>query len=381
MSIFYVLRYAMKYVLWILFSFIALFSVSFAQEYILFYGNGCPHCAAVQDYIKTNKLSKTFAIDQKEVFYNTTNRAEFNSYLAKHNLTYDKIGVPFLIITSGTDCNYINGDTNIIDYFSGQLAKVKAAACKDTTQTGTMKWLSGNYLSNDLSRKSRLKFFGIMLPAALSDSINPCAFAVMLLLLTTILTKHRSRRKTLRAWVLFALAIFLTYLFMGIGLFSALANANNTFVIKLCVWILGLVVWLANLKDFFRYGKWFVMEVPFSWRPAMMGLIERVSSPAWAFVVGVFVSLFLLPCSSGPYFTILWYLSSQSSTLTHRGYIYLIFYNLMFVLPMLTVAFLVAFGVQSVDRIAEIKHKNTKLIHLIVGLLMLGLGAYVLLTL
>jgi len=113
--------------------------VSFAQEYILFYGNGCPHCAAVQDYIKTNKLSKTFAIDQKEVFYNTTNRAEFNSYLAKHNLTYDKIGVPFLIITSGTDCNYINGDTNIIDYFSGQLAKVKAAACKDTTQTGTMK--------------------------------------------------------------------------------------------------------------------------------------------------------------------------------------------------------------------------------------------------
>ena len=48
---------------------------------------------------------------------------------------------------------------------------------------------------------------------------------------------------------------------------------------------------------------------------------------------------------------------------------------------MLIVAFLVAFGVRSVDRLAEIKHKNTKLIHLIVGLLMLGLGAYVLLSL
>ena len=370
----------MKYVLWLLFSFIALFSVSFAQEYILFYGNGCPHCAAVQGYIKDHKLTKTFDITQKEVFYNTTNRSELNSYLAKHNLSYDKIGVPFLIINSGADCNYVNGDTNIINYFSGKLAQ-NLAACKDTALTGTTKWLSGNYLSNELSRWNRLKFFGIMLPAALSDSINPCAFAVMLLLLTTILTKHRSRRKTLRAGVLFALAIFLTYLFMGIGLFSALANANNTYIIKLVVGILGLVVWLANLKDFFRYGKGFVMEVPFSWRPAMMWLIERVSSPAWAFVVGVLVSLFLLPCSSGPYFTILWYLSSQSSTLTHRWYIYLIFYNLMFVLPMLTVAFLVAFGVQSVDRIAEIKHKNTKLIHLIVGLLMLGLGAYVLLTL
>jgi len=43
----------------------------------------------------------------------------------------------------------------------------------------------------------RWKFFAIMMPAALSDSINPCAFAVMLLLLSTILSRHQSRRKTL----------------------------------------------------------------------------------------------------------------------------------------------------------------------------------------
>jgi hypothetical protein len=53
----------------------------------------------------------------------------------------------------------------------------------------------------------------------------------------------------------------------------------------------------------------------------------------------------------------------------------------MFVLPMLIVSFLVAFGIRSVDHLAELKHNKTKLIHLIVGLLMLGLGAYVLLTL
>ena len=365
----------MKYIIWLFLAFIAMISFSFAQEYILFYGNGCPNCAIVQQYIKDNKISKKFDLKQEEVFFNADNRKELDGYLTKHNLTYDKIGVPFLIITSGAECNYINGAPNIIDYFSWQLAK-QAAACKDTTFTGTT-----NVLSDTLSWQKRLWFFWVMLPAALSDAINPCAFAVMLLLLTTILTKHKSRKKTLLAGTLFAWAIFLTYLGMGIWLFSALANANNTFIIKLIVWILGLLVWLANLKDYFRYGKWFIMEVPLSRRPKMMGLIEGVSSPLGAFVVGVFVSLFLLPCSSGPYFTILWYLSSQSSTLTHRWYIYLVFYNLMFVLPMLIVAFLVAFGVRSVDRLAEIKHKNTKLIHLIVGLLMLGLGAYVLLSL
>ena len=365
--------FVMKYLLWIIVFLMGIVSVSFAQEYILFYGNGCPHCAKVEQYIKDSQVAKKFDLIKKEVFFNNKNLTEFNGYLQKHSLTYDKVGVPFLIINSGTDCTYINGDTNIIDYFSGKLAQITSGNCKDTA-------FSGNYLSDNLSWSKRLGFFGIMLPAALSDSINPCAFAVMLLLLTTILSKHKSRRKTLLAWALFALAIFLTYVGMGIWFFSAFANANNTFYLKLVVWILWILVWLANLKDYFWYGKWFVMEVPFSWRPRMMWLIESVASPMWAFFVGILVSLFLLPCSSGPYFTILGYMSSQSKVLTDRWYIYLIFYNLMFVLPMLIVSFLVAFGIRSVDNLAKIKHEKTKLIHLIVGLLMLGLGAYVLIT-
>jgi glutaredoxin len=107
-------------------------SVSVAQEYILFYGNGCPHCANVETYIKDNKIGKTFDLQQKEVFFNKKNLNELNGYLEKHGLTYDSIGVPFLIINSGIDCNYINGDTNIIEYFSGKLAQITAEACKDT---------------------------------------------------------------------------------------------------------------------------------------------------------------------------------------------------------------------------------------------------------
>ncbi|MCX6824303.1 MAG: cytochrome c biogenesis protein [candidate division SR1 bacterium] len=363
----------MKYVIGIIVAFVAMISVSTAQEYILFYGNGCPHCAKVQEYIKDNKITQQFDLTQKEVFFNKKNLDEFNGYLEKHTLTYDKIGVPFLIINSGINCNYINGDTNIIDYFSGKLAQITAATCKDTA-------LSGGVQPVEKSLKERLAFFGIMLPAAISDSINPCAFAVMLLLLSTILTRHKSRRKTLFAGGLFSLAVFLTYLAMGVGLFSALATANNTYILKLVVGILGIVVGLANLKDYFRYGKWFVMEVPFSRRPKMMALIENVSSPWGAFFVGVLVSLFLLPCSSGPYFTILGFMSSQSKNLNLRGYIYLIVYNLIFVLPMVAIAAMVAFGYASVDKIAKIKHEKTKLIHLIVGILMLGLGIYVLTT-
>ncbi|HBB04497.1 TPA: hypothetical protein DCZ39_06495 [Patescibacteria group bacterium] len=182
----------MKYVIGIFVAFVAMISVSFAQEYILFYGNGCPHCANVEEYIKDNDLTKKFDLVKKEVFFNKTNLIELDGYLEKHKLTYDKIGVPFLIINSGVDCSYVNGDTNIIDYFSGKLAQIATAACKDTA-------LSGGVQPVEKSLKQRLSFFAIMLPAAISDSINPCAFAVMLLLLSSILSRRQSRRKTLLA--------------------------------------------------------------------------------------------------------------------------------------------------------------------------------------
>jgi len=74
-----------------------------------------------------------------------------------------------------------------------------------------------------------------MLPAALADSINPCAFAVMLLLLSSILTKSGSRKKAILSGLLFALAVFISYFAMGLGLFSALATSQNTFVLKIIV--------------------------------------------------------------------------------------------------------------------------------------------------
>lgn len=420
--------------------------VNMAQEYVLFYGNGCPHCAQVEKYITNNGVDKKMDIAMKEIYFNRTNLADLQVYLDKLNLDTHQIGVPFLVINNKNECNYVNGWNAIINFFQAKLdmivaledehvecniencawlscehqtlenvspivkeilqtTKVKpvvpvqddiseitnietaAPLVEDvldnnaTVETGESASLSWDKIVWWLSKNSsKWWFFAIMMPAALSDSINPCAFAVMLLLLTTILSRHQSRRKTLLSWAFFTFAVFISYLLMWLGIFTALASSTNTFVIKLVVWILWLLVWLANIKDFFRYGKWFVMEVPRSWRPKMQSIIHKVSSPIWAFFVWLVVSIFLLPCSSWPYFTILWFLSSQSSELHSRWFLYLVVYNIIFVLPMFVIAILVWFGWASVDKLAKIKHENTKLIHLIVGLLMLGLGIYVLTT-
>ncbi len=225
--------------------------------------------------------------------------------------------------------------------------------------------------------KNKKPLLALIFSGALADSINPCAFAVMLLLLSTILSKSKSRMRTLLSGLLFSLAIFASYYLLGMGVLRFLGNAENVVVLKWVVGIFGLLLAIANIKDFFWYGKGFVMEVPLAWRPKMMKLIQGVVSPLGAFLIGILVSLFLLPCSSGPYVAVLGYLGSEGQSLNFTGHLYLLLYNFIFVLPMLVITVLVSFGVSSVEKLAKLKNKNTKLIHLFVGLLMLALSVYV----
>ena len=375
-------------------------SYSSAQEYIYFHWNGCAHCAKVEKYFNENDIVSKYNVEKLEVYFNRDNLKVFSEYINKLWIDQSKAWVPFLVIESENECEYVAWDKKIIWFFQEKLAQDEAKACDGWEDCAHFecneescphlncgaiddKDISGNVWSgnSDISSKTnKLKFFAIMLPAALADSINPCAFAVMLLLLSSILTKSGNRKRAILAWLLFALAVFVSYFAMWLWLFSALANSQNTLVLKIVVWILGIVVWLANLKDYFRYGKWFIMEVPLSWRPKMQKIIKWAVSPIWAFIVWFLVSLFLLPCTSWPYFTVLGYLASESKNLHTRWYIYLIVYNLIFVLPMIAIAFLVWLWFKSAEELASLKKKNAKLIHLIVWLLMLWLWIYVLLT-
>ncbi len=399
---------------------LAFFAISFglmtfasAQEYIFFYGNGCSHCAKVEKFFEETNADEKYDVVMSEIYFNRDNLKDFSAYIEKLGIDPNKAGVPFLVINNENECDYVAWDKKIISLFQEKIDQDSSQTCEDPEhcdhfdcnlescphlncseinhediswniwqdQLGTWVTNLDNTENKEVSEtKNRLKFLGIMLPAALADSINPCAFAVILLLLSSILTRTKSKRKAIYAWLLFALAVFISYFAMWLWLFNALASATNTTVLKRIVWWLWILVWLANLKDYFRYKKIFVMEVPLSWRPKMKSIIDRAVSPFWAFVVWFIVSLFLLPCTSGPYFTILWYLASESANLNSRWYIYLIIYNLIFILPMIAIALLVWLWFKSAEELAELKHKNSKLIHLIVWLLMLGLWIYVLLT-
>lgn len=240
-------------------------------------------------------------------------------------------------------------------------------------------WISfASWESDAISTQERLKFFMILVPAAIWDSINPCAFAVMFILLSSILKSQKSRSKVLLAWFLFTLAVFISYLAMWLWLYTSLSTLENMFYLQLTAWILWIVIWLANMKDYFWYWKYFKMEVPDAWRPKMFWILKRVVSPGWAFVVWFLISLFLLPCTSWPYIMVLGYLAAESATINTWWYIYIIIYNLIFIIPMIIIALLIGFGFKNVWELKEYKELNVEKMHLITWIIMILLWSYIL---
>ncbi|MBU2264982.1 hypothetical protein KJ784_02220, partial [Patescibacteria group bacterium] len=122
-------------------------------------------------------------------------------------------------------------------------------------------------------------------------------------------------------------------------------------------------------------GGGFLMEVPQSWRPKMKGLVLKITTPLGAFLTGLLVSLFLLPCTSGPYVIILGMLASK--TTLAQALIYLVFYNLIFIAPMLAIVFSIYWGL-SPEQAEEWRKRKLRLLHLIAGIILLILGIVIL---
>lgn len=208
--------------------------------------------------------------------------------------------------------------------------------------------------------------------AAAADSVNPCTFAVLVLLLGTLIVAGR-KGKTLQIGAAFIVAIYISYFLMGIGIFSAIQSAGVQRPFIIAVSSLAILLGLWNMKDFFAYGKWFTIEVPTRWRPTVKRLTASVVSIPGAFFVGVLDSLFLLPCSSGPYIAILALLSKTTSRT--EGILYLLLYNLIFVLPLVGIMLAIHFGYTTTARAERWRSARLGKLHLITGAMMFLLGA------
>lgn len=217
-----------------------------------------------------------------------------------------------------------------------------------------------------------------ILTLAAADAVNPCALAVLTLVLVAILTKYpKERHKVLTVGLSFTLAVFLLYFIYGliiINVFKVAVEAMSVYSIWIyrCLGLAAMMMGVLNIKDYWRYGAGgFVMEVPRKWRPSMKKLISGVASARGALVIGAFVSVFLLPCTVGPYIVAGGILSTIDLIATIP---WLLIYNLVFILPMVGITLAVYAGFTTVESAGGWREENIKRLHLVAGLIMVLIG-------
>ncbi|GAB4305240.1 MAG: hypothetical protein Kow0097_03340 [Candidatus Bipolaricaulota bacterium] len=213
---------------------------------------------------------------------------------------------------------------------------------------------------------------GAVIVAAALDSVNPCDFAVLILLLGTLLVVGK-RVKVIWAGLAFAAGIFVAYYTIGFALYS-LVGGIRAFRVPFiyAVSSLAIVIGLWEMKDLLWYGKWFSIEVPEKWKPSVKKITASVVSIPGAFVIGLVDSLFLAPCTSGPYIVILTLLSQTTSRL--QGALWLLLYNFIFILPMIGITLLVHFGFTTTARAERWRTAKLGKLHFTTGLVMVVIG-------
>lgn len=331
-----------------------------SSKIYFFYGTGCPHCAEVLSFFEEEDLFNRYPIEEREIYFNRDNAVLFNNTLGGLGIPNGERGVPAVVIGD----KVIVGDKPIIDNFVSEADEFlrESSGGQDNSKIGEKEEKQGLDLT-----------LAAVVSASIVDAINPCAFAVLIILMTSILATGDGR-KALKTGLAFAVSIFISYFLMGLGLYKALSIGGILGLFYKIVGWLAIIIGLLNLKDYFWYGKGFIMEVPMSWRPKLKSLLKSVTSPLGAFGVGFLVSLILLPCTSGPYIVILGMLAKKTSQLKAVSYLFL--YNLIFISPMVLISLAVYKGFDP-NKAEQIRQKRLRVLHLIAGIIMLAMGVVI----
>jgi cytochrome c biogenesis protein CcdA len=219
---------------------------------------------------------------------------------------------------------------------------------------------------------------GTITALALADAVNPCAMAVLTMVLISILTNNpKNKRKVLFAGFAFSLAVFIGYLLYGtiiiefFNTFAEFSRANSIYIYKGLA-ILAIILGALQIKDYFFYqAGGIATEMPLWMRPYAKLTINQITSPIGAFFIGILVTLFLLPCTIGPYIV-------ASGLLAQKGIVgalpWLIYYNILFILPMIIITLIVYCGFSKVEEVSGWKERNIKRLHLVAGILIFIIG-------
>ena len=209
--------------------------------------------------------------------------------------------------------------------------------------------------------------------AALLDSINPCAFSILLLTIAFLLSIGKMRSGILKIGGAYILGIFVVYVLIGLGILQALHIFNMPhFMAKVGASLLVVLGGINLINEFFPSFP-IKLRIPQAAHHKMAELMEKASIPT-AFLLGALVGLCEFPCTGGPYLMVLGLLHDRGTYLAGVGY--LLLYNLIFILP-LVIILLISSDNALLEKVKAWKNAETKHMRLWSGIAMIALGGII----
>ncbi len=213
------------------------------------------------------------------------------------------------------------------------------------------------------------------------DAFNPCAFFVLLFLLSLLVhAKSRMRMAVIGGvFVLFSGLIYFAFMTAWLNVFLITGTLRW---ITLAAGAVAVVIALFNIKDYFAPGTGASLSIPESVKP---GLFKRMRTLAAAdrypailagtVTLAVAANSYELLCTAGLPMAFTRVLTlNDLPTSTYYGY--LLFYNVIYVIPLLVIvgAFVWALGSR------KLQEHEGRTLKLLSGTMMLGLGLVLLLA-
>jgi len=228
-----------------------------------------------------------------------------------------------------------------------------------------------------------------IITAGLLDGVNPCAFGALIFFITFLTVAERKKREILMVGLAYTFAVFVTYYAVGAGFLGFLAALPIFRVIARWVYIITAVLAVGlgifSLVDFIKAKRGKLSEMTLQLPDKLKKKIHRViiseNEPrktrrnflVAAFTTGFFVSLLELACTGQVYLPTIIYVLGIPGLRT-KAHLYLLLYNLMFVIPLLIVFIISYLGATS-EQLNSFLKKNTAVIKLLTALMFFGMAA------
>ena len=350
----------------------------FSVELAYFYQKGCPHCDRA-NYLLKYLLKKYPHLNIKNIDLNTSDGKRLNETLSNRlNLPSEKrLIAPSIFIGN----NYLSPEEVTESKVESLIQKYEKVETKAALEVG-----KEEIKKAEESMINRFKSLGIftVLSAGLIDGINPCAFATLIFFISYLTMIGRKRKEILLVGIGFSGAVFLTYLFIGLGILSFIQHLSFLPIFSRVVYVVtivfALILGVLSLYDYIQLKRNRSSEMKLQLPDFLKKRIHKTiregsQSPRYfiaAVTAGFIVSILEFTCTGQVYLPTILFVTNipslRASAISH-----LLLYNVMFIIPLLIIFGIVYWGVTS-EQLAFFLKKRATTIKLITSLLFFALA-------